>query len=109
MGHHPFLVLGFAKYPECPLISLSFFSCCFFCCYDFASACFPSSPSTERKLPAISFFFGKTRLAAFHIKLKVSGWQHFHSSLASPHMELQAHLKPCPPTMTGCKPSTKKI
>ena len=50
----------------------------------------------------------KVHLAAFHIELKVGGWQHFHSSLPSPHMELQAHLEPSPPTTTVCKPSTAK-
>ena len=49
----------------------------------------------------------KVRLAAFHVELKVSGWQHLHLLLPSPHMELQAHLEPSPSTTTSRKPSTK--
>ena len=50
----------------------------------------------------------KVCLAASHIELKVGGWQHFYSSLPSPHMELQALLEPSPPKRLAVSHQQKK-
>ena len=86
----------------------SFFYCCFF-----SAAILPLLVSLlQSLLKAKSHRFlcsmvgSKVPLVVFHIELKTGNWQHFHSSLLQPHMELQAHVEPSPPSTTGCKPST---
>ena len=57
--------LRFCNISRMSLDFTSFFSCCFFCCRDFPSACFPSSFANERKVPAISSFFGSIKSSKY--------------------------------------------
>ena len=90
-----FFDLRFCNISQMLLDVTSFFSCCYFCCPEFVSACFPSPFATKRKYQSflLSLVRYKCCLTALHIKLKVGGLQHFHSSLRSPQTELQSHLQ----------------
>ena len=103
------MIFSFATYPHSPLISLLSSPVAFF-----TAAIFPllvflhllMKGKSQRFLR--SWVRYRVRLSTFHIEFKVGVWQHFHSSLPSPHTELQAHFEPSQPTTTGCKPWTKK-
>ena len=109
-----FLRLSFFDLQFCDISPLSldftsFFSCCFF-----AAAILPLLVSLHLLMKGKSQRFLRSwvryrvYLSTFHIEFKAGIWQHFHSSLPSPHTELQAHFEPSQPTTTGCKPWTKK-
>ena len=102
--------LGFCNISWMSLDLTSFFSCCFFLLLWFCFCLFPFFLLLKRKSQRFLRFLVqyKVCLAALHIELKVGGWQHFHSSLLSPHKNFKACLQPIPSSTTCCKQSTTK-
>ena len=96
-----FFDLGFCNISQTSLDLTSFFSCCFICCCAFASASLPFFNRYWKENP--NAFFGS--IWSSLNSLKKGEWQHFQSSLPTPHADFQAHLEPSPSTTNVCKPS----